>query len=172
MQNEARVGIGYDSHRLEAGRPLVIGGVAVPSQKGLAGHSDGDVLLHAISDAICGAAGLPDIGMMFPDTDERWRGADSWELLQAIANRAAEKGWQLGNIDAILVAQKPKIAPFVMQMRERIAAAVENLRAEETLETRRVRVNIRGKTAEGLGPIGAGEGMEAHAVCVLFPKDS
>jgi 2-C-methyl-D-erythritol 2,4-cyclodiphosphate synthase len=170
MQNdlmETRVGLGYDSHRLGAGRPLIVGGIQIPFELGLIGHSDGDVLLHAIGDAICGAAGLPDIGRLFPDTDEQWRGADSWLLLRGIAERAAQGGWQLGNVDAVLVAQRPKISPFVEQMRVRIAEALEPLLREEALETRANRVNIRGKTAEGLGPIGAGDGMESHAVCLL-----
>ena len=153
-----RVGIGYDSHRLVAGRPLIVGGVEVPFEKGLAGHSDGDVLLHAIGDAICGAAGLPDIGRLFPDTDAAWKDADSWLLLQGIATRAREAGWRVGNVDAVLVAERPKIAPFVPAMRERIAAA---------LDTDIENVNVRGKTAEGMGPVGAGEGMEAHAVALL-----
>ena len=153
-----RVGIGYDSHRLVEGRPLILGGVRVPFDKGLQGHSDADVVLHAVSDALCGAAGLPDIGQLFPDTDPQWLGADSWQLLQAIAQRARQSGWQVGNVDAVLVAQRPKIAPFVPQMRERIA---------EALGVEVGQVNVRGKTAEGLGPLGEGLGMEAHAVCLL-----
>jgi 2-C-methyl-D-erythritol 2,4-cyclodiphosphate synthase len=153
-----RVGIGYDSHRLVEGRRLIVGGVEIPFEKGLLGHSDGDVLLHAIGDAVCGAAGLPDIGRMFPDTDPTWKDADSWELLHGIAERARQAGWQIANVDAILVAQRPKISPFISAMCERVAAA---------LVTDAVRVNLRGKTAENLGPIGAGEGMESHAVCLL-----
>lgn len=166
-RGESRVGLGYDSHRLGAGRPLIVGGVEIPFDLGLVGHSDGDVLLHAIGDAICGAAGLPDIGRLFPDTGEQWRGADSWVLLSGIAGHAAQKGWRLGNVDAVLVAQRPKIYPYVDTMRARIADALEALAPEEELEERANRVNIRGKTAEGLGPVGAGEGMEAHAVCLL-----
>lgn len=164
---ETRVGLGYDSHRLGEGRRLIIGGVEIPFDLGLVGHSDGDVLLHAIGDAICGAAGLPDIGRLFPDTDEEWRGADSWKLLRGIAERAAEKNWRLVNVDAVLVAQRPKISPYVDAMRARIADALKPLSAGEELEKSVNRVNIRGKTAEGLGPIGAGAGMEAHAVCLL-----
>lgn len=172
MQNEflPRVGLGYDSHRLGPDRPLIVGGVTIPFDLGLIGHSDGDVLLHAIGDAICGAAGLPDIGRLFPDTDEEWRGADSWKLLHGIAERAAAAGWALGNVDAVLVAQRPKISPYVDEMRKRIAGALEPLACKDELETRANRVNIRGKTAEGLGPIGAGAGMEAHAVCLLVRK--
>jgi 2-C-methyl-D-erythritol 2,4-cyclodiphosphate synthase len=155
----SRVGVGYDSHRLVEGRPLILGGVRVPFEKGLQGHSDADVLLHAISDAVCGAAGLPDIGQLFPDTDADWKDADSWLLLQAIAKRAAENGWRIGNVDAVLIAQHPKIAPFVPQMRERIADAL-NIAVEQ--------VNVRGKTAEGLGALGEGLGMAAHAVCLVY----
>jgi 2-C-methyl-D-erythritol 2,4-cyclodiphosphate synthase len=158
-----RVGIGYDSHRLVEGRPLILGGVQVPFDKGLQGHSDADVLLHAISDALCGAAGLPDIGQLFPDTDAQWKDADSWWLLQAIAARARESGWHVGNVDAVLIAQRPKISPFVPQMRERIAQALE-IGSEQ--------VNVRGKTAEGLGALGDGLGMEAHAVCLALKIES
>ena len=171
-RSESRVGLGYDSHRLGPNRPLIIGGVEIPFELGLIGHSDGDVLLHAVGDAVCGAAGLPDIGRLFPDTDEQWRGADSWKLLSGIAERAAEKGWKLGNVDAVLVAQRPKISPHVDAMRERVASALESLGSGEVLESRTNRVNIRGKTAEGLGPVGAGEGMEAHAVCLLVREES
>jgi 2-C-methyl-D-erythritol 2,4-cyclodiphosphate synthase len=155
----SRVGVGYDSHRLVEGRPLILGGVHVPFEKGLQGHSDADVLLHAISDAVCGAAGLPDIGQLFPDTDAQWKNADSWLLLQAIAVRARETGWMIGNVDAVLIAQRPKIAPYVPQMRERIALALD-VCVEQ--------VNVRGKTAEGLGALGEGLGMAAHAVCLMY----
>ncbi len=154
-----RVGVGWDSHRLEAGRPLMLGGVAVPFEKGLLGHSDGDVLLHAIGDAICGAAGLPDIGRLFPDTEARWKDADSWILLEQMAQRAHEAGWQIGNVDAVLIAQRPKIAPFVPQMCARIAAALQIDRAQ---------VNLRGKTAEGMDDVGREQGMVAHAVCLMI----
>ncbi|HEX8550509.1 MAG TPA: 2-C-methyl-D-erythritol 2,4-cyclodiphosphate synthase [Abditibacteriaceae bacterium] len=170
QESQSRVGIGYDSHRLGPNRPLMLGGVRVPFELGLIGHSDADVLLHAIGDAICGAAGLPDIGRLFPDTEAQWRGADSWLLLRGIATRAAEKGWELENVDAVLVAQKPKISPYIDAMRGRVADALEPLGTNEVLESRCNRVNIRGKTAESLGPIGAGEGMEAHAVCLLSRK--
>jgi 2-C-methyl-D-erythritol 2,4-cyclodiphosphate synthase len=153
-----KVGIGYDSHRLVENRQLIIGGVEVPFEKGLLGHSDGDVLLHAIGDALCGAAGLPDIGQLFPDTDAAWKDADSWRLLRGIGERVAATGWHIENVDAVLIAQRPKIAPHVPEMRERIAAALL-IQADN--------VNIKGKTAEGLGALGAGEGMAAHAVCLL-----
>ena len=158
-----RVGLGYDSHRLVEGRKLILAGVEVPFEKGLDGHSDADVLLHAISDALCGAAGLPDIGRLFPDTDARWKGADSGVLLAQIAALAREAGWEIGNVDAILIAQRPKIADFVPEMREKVA----NL-----LQIEVGCVNIRGKTAEKLGALGAELGMAAHAVCLLVRHDS
>ncbi len=153
-----RVGVGYDSHRLEAGRALIIGGVRVPFERGLLGHSDGDVLLHAIGDALVGASGLPDIGRLFPPDEARWKDADSWRLLQVMARKVREAGWEVVNVDAVLVAQAPKIAPFVPQMRARIASALEVLEEQ---------VNVRGKTAEGMDDVGAGKGMIAHAVCLL-----
>jgi len=153
-----RVGVGYDSHRLEAGRALIIGGVRVPFERGLLGHSDGDVLLHAIGDALVGASGLPDIGRMFPPDEARWKDADSWLLLQAMARKVRAAGWEVVNVDAVLVAQAPKIAPFVPQMRARIASALEVLEEQ---------INVRGKTAEGMDDVGAGKGMIAHAVCLL-----
>ena len=156
-----RVGIGYDSHRLVEGRPLLLGGVLVPFEKGLFGHSDADVLLHAIGDALCGAAGLPDIGQLFPDTEAQWKGADSSELLRAIARRVGEAGFQVGNVDAVLIAQQPKISPYVLQMRENIAAIL-GVSTDD--------VNVRGKTAENMGALGAGEGMAVHAVCLLLAK--
>jgi 2-C-methyl-D-erythritol 2,4-cyclodiphosphate synthase len=154
-----RIGVGYDSHRLVEGRALILGGVQVPFEKGLQGHSDADVLLHAISDALCGAAGLPDIGQLFPDTQNEWKDADSWLLLQAIAQQAKDSGWLIGNVDAVLIAERPKISPFVPQMRERIADAL-GVEIEQ--------VNVRGKTAEGLGDLGKGLGMAAHAVCLVY----
>ena len=156
-----RVGIGYDSHRLVEGRPLLLGGVLVPFEKGLFGHSDADVLLHAIGDALCGAAGLPDIGRLFPDTDAQWKGADSSELLREIARRVGEAGFQIGNVDAVLIAQQPKISPYVLQMRENIAAVL-GVSTDD--------VNVRGKTAENMGALGAGEGMACHAICLLLAK--
>jgi 2-C-methyl-D-erythritol 2,4-cyclodiphosphate synthase len=158
-----RAGIGYDSHRLVAGRPLVLGGVLVPYDKGLQGHSDGDVLLHAIIDALLGACGLPDIGQLFPDDDPQWKDADSRDLLARAGARARSDGWQIGNLDAILIAERPKIAPHVAEMKRRIAA---------TLQVEANCVNIRGKTAEGLGALGAGEGMAAHAVCLVWKSET
>lgn len=157
-----RVGIGYDSHRLVAGRPLILAGVRVPFDKGLQGHSDADVLFHAITDAICGAAGLPDIGQLFPDTDEKYKDADSGILLSGAVARAREKGWQIINVDAVLIAQRPKISPFVAQMKENIA---------RILDVEVENVNVRGKTGEGLDDVGAGLGMHAHAVALLGKAD-
>ncbi len=156
-----RVGVGYDSHRLAEGRRLVLGGVQIPFDKGLVGHSDADVVLHAIGDALCGAAGLPDIGQMFPDDKNEWQDADSRDLLAQINYRVLESGWQIGNVDAVLIAQKPKIAPYVKQMRSVIA---------DVLKADVEQVNVRGKTAEGLGALGAGEGMACHAICLLWRK--
>lgn len=156
-----RVGLGYDSHRLVEGRALILAGVTVPHTHGLFGHSDADVLLHAITDSICGAAGLPDIGMIFPNTDPRWKNADSGLMLQEVGHRARQEGWEIVNIDAILIAEKPKIAPYVPTMRENVASLLQ-LPVDC--------VNIRGKTAEGLGALGACEGMAAHAVCLAQRK--
>ena len=153
-----RVGLGYDSHRLVEGRPLILGGITVPHTHGLQGHSDADVLLHAITDAVCGAAGLPDIGMIFPNTDPRWKDADSGLMLEEVGARARQAKWQIVNVDAVLIAERPKIAKFVLSMRENVA---------KLLHIEPDCVNIRGKTAEGLGALGAGEGMAAHAVCLL-----
>jgi len=153
-----RVGQGFDVHAFAPGRPLVLGGVAIPHDQGLAGHSDADVLLHAISDAVLGAAGLDDIGAHFPDSDERWRGADSWELLRECVRRAAEAGWRPVNVDATLIGERPKIRPHVPAMRERIAAA---------LGLPEGAVNVKGTTTERLGFPGRGEGLAAQAVVLL-----
>lgn len=156
-----RVGIGYDVHRLTEGRRLILGGVEIPFEKGLLGHSDADVLLHAITDALFGAAAMGDIGSHFPDTDPRWRGADSLLLLEACGRELAEAGWRVSNIDAVIVAQRPKLLPHVPRMRENIARAL-GITPEQ--------VSLKGKTEEGLGFTGTGEGMAAHAVC-LIEKD-
>jgi 2-C-methyl-D-erythritol 2,4-cyclodiphosphate synthase len=157
-----RVGLGYDSHRLVEGRKLILAGIEVPFEKGLDGHSDADVLLHAISDAICGATGLPDIGRLFPDTDSQWKGADSGILLAQIATKARDAGWEIVNVDAILIAQRPKIADFVPKMQENVAGM---LQIDVSC------VNIRGKTAERLGALGAEQGMASHAVCLAARKE-
>lgn len=153
-----RIGHGYDVHRLVAGRPLILGGVEIPWTCGLLGHSDADVLLHAVMDALLGAAGLPDIGHQFPDTDEAYRGADSRVLLRRVKTLIREKGYGVGNIDATVIAQAPKLAPYLPQMAARIA---------EDLEMDQADVNIKATTEEHLGFTGAGEGISAHAVCLL-----
>ncbi len=153
-----RVGEGWDVHQLVEGRKLILGGVEVPHITGLLGHSDADVLLHAITDALLGAAGLGDIGRHFPDTDARFRGADSAVLLGEAARRVREKGWQIGNVDATVIAQAPKLAPHIPAMVARIAAVLG-------LETGQV--NVKAKTAEKLGPVGEGRAMEARAVTLL-----
>lgn len=158
--SETRVGFGYDVHRLIAGRTLMLGGVAVPDPqgRGLDGHSDADVLLHALCDALLGAAGLPDIGVLFPNTDAAFAGADSKELARDVARRVAEAGFAIINVDMTLIAETPKIAPYVPQMREAIAAV---------LGIQTSRVGMKATTHEGLGAMGAGQGMAAHAVASL-----
>jgi 2-C-methyl-D-erythritol 2,4-cyclodiphosphate synthase len=158
MSEQFRIGEGWDVHALVPGRRLVVGGVEVPFHLGLLGHSDADVLLHAITDALLGAAALGDIGTHFSDSDERWRGADSWLLLQATGVMLQAAGWQISNIDSTVIAQAPKLAPFIFAMRERIAAALQ-------LEVNQV--NVKAKTAEKLGPVGAGQALEARAVVLL-----
>lgn len=154
-----RVGEGWDVHALVAGRKLVIGGVDIPFHLGLLGHSDADVLLHAITDALFGAAGLGDIGRHFPDTDERFKGADSVVLLTEAARRVREQGWQIGNVDSTVIAQAPKLAPHIAAMCARIAAALGIDVAQ---------ANVKAKTAEKLGPVGQGQSIEARAVVLLF----
>lgn len=154
-----RVGEGWDVHQLAEGRRLILGGVAIPFDKGLLGHSDADALLHAITDALLGAAGLGDIGRHFPDTDERFRGADSSVLLAEAAARVRALGWQIGNVDSTIVAQAPKMAPHIPAMCERIAAVLA-LHPEQ--------INVKAKTAEKLGPVGQGLSIEARAVTLLF----
>ncbi len=156
-----RIGEGWDSHALVPGRKLIIGGVEVAHRTGLLGHSDADVLLHAIIDALLGAAGLGDIGGQFPDTDAGFKGADSMLLLRETASLLAEGGYQIGNIDSTVIAQAPKLASYIPAMRERIAGAL-GLDAG--------RVNVKAKTAEKLGPVGQGLSMEARAVVLLFNK--
>jgi len=153
-----RVGQGYDMHALVSGRKLVIGGVEIPFERGLLGHSDADVLLHAITDAILGAAGLGDIGAMFPDSDEQHRDADSRDLLRRVAQRVREAGWRVGNIDATVIAERPKIAPYVAAMRTAIAGCV-GIDADA--------VSVKGKSTEKLDAAGRGEGIAAQAVVLL-----
>ncbi|HLL10393.1 MAG TPA: 2-C-methyl-D-erythritol 2,4-cyclodiphosphate synthase [Rubrivivax sp.] len=153
-----RVGEGWDTHRLVAGRPLVLGGVSIPHSHGLLGHSDADALLHAITDALLGAAALGDIGRHFPDTDAAFKGADSHALLQAAAQRVRAAGYAIVNVDSTIVAQAPKMAPHVAAMCKRIA---------EALGIDSGSVNVKAKTAEGMGPVGEGAAIEARAVCLL-----
>jgi 2-C-methyl-D-erythritol 2,4-cyclodiphosphate synthase len=153
-----RVGEGWDTHALVEGRPLVLGGVVVPHSHGLLGHSDADALLHAITDALLGAAALGDIGRHFPDTDAAFQGADSHALLAEAARRVRAEGWEVVNVDATIVAQAPRMAPHIPAMRERIASA---------LGVEVGRVNVKAKTAERMGPVGDGRAIEARAVCLL-----
>lgn len=153
-----RIGHGYDVHRLTEGRALILGGVAVPYEKGLLGHSDADVLTHAVMDALLGAAGLGDIGRHFPDSDPAYAGADSMKLLDHVMALLREKGWQVGNADVTILAQKPKLAPYIPEMRRRLAAG---------LGVPEDQVNVKATTEEKLGFTGSGEGMAAHAVCLL-----
>ncbi|MBJ6801245.1 2-C-methyl-D-erythritol 2,4-cyclodiphosphate synthase [Geomonas propionica] len=157
-----RIGHGYDVHRLVEGRKLILGGVDVPYVKGLLGHSDADVLLHAISDAILGAIGEGDIGKHFPDTDPAYKGADSRKLLRHVMDLAERKGYRIGNVDATIVAQRPKLAPFIQQMRQNIA---------ETLGTEDDRINVKATTTEELGFAGRGEGIAAYSVALLARKE-
>ena len=153
-----RIGHGYDVHKLVEGRDLILGGVKIDHEKGLLGHSDADVLLHAVSDALLGAAGLGDIGRHFPDTDPKYKGADSLMLLREVYRKISEKGFRVGNIDVTMIAQKPKLKDFIPQMQENIAAAVG---------VAPDRVNVKATTEEKLGFTGSGEGMACHAVCLL-----
>ena len=153
-----RIGEGWDIHALVPGRKLLIGGVELPFDRGLLGHSDADVLLHAITDALLGAAGLGDIGTHFPDTDERFKGADSIVLLTEAARRVREQGFQIGNVDSTVIAQAPKLAPYIDGMRLRIAQALDVTAAQ---------VNVKAKTAEKLGPVGQGLAIEARAIVLL-----
>jgi len=154
-----RIGEGWDTHALITGRPLILGGVTIPHTHGLLGHSDADALLHALTDALLGAAGLGDIGRHFPDTDAAFKGADSVVLLQEAARRVREQGWSIVNVDSTIVAQAPKLAPHIPAMRVRIAQA---LGLEEAA------VNVKAKTAEKMGPVGEGRAIEARAVCLLM----
>jgi 2-C-methyl-D-erythritol 2,4-cyclodiphosphate synthase len=157
-----RVGEGWDTHALVVGRPLILGGVNIPHSHGLAGHSDADALLHAITDAVLGAAALGDIGRHFPDTDPAFRGADSIALLSEAARRVQAAGCQLLNVDATVVAQAPRLAPHIPAMCERIA---------QTLGLALDAVNVKAKTAEKMGPVGEGRAIEARAVCLLLRGD-
>ncbi len=153
-----RIGHGYDVHRLVEGRRLILGGVEIPWDKGLLGHSDADVLAHAIMDSLLGAAALGDIGKLFPDTDAAYEGADSLDLLRRVTAVLAEKGYRVGNVDCTIIAQRPKLAPYIPFMRERLSAA---------METSVDRVSVKATTEEGLGFTGDGSGIAAHAVALL-----
>lgn len=153
-----RTGFGYDVHRFAANRPLMLGGIDVPHDRGLDGHSDADVLLHAVTDALLGAAALGDIGTHFPDSDERFRGADSAELLSASLRLLADAGFEVVNVDATVVAETPRLAPHIPRMRKRMA---------ELLRTDVGRVSVKATTSEGMGFVGDGRGMAAYAVCLI-----
>lgn len=153
-----RIGHGYDVHKLVEGRDLILGGVKIPCEKGLLGHSDADVLLHAVSDSLLGAAGLGDIGKHFPDTDPQYKGADSLELLRVVAKLVQEKGYHVSNIDVTMIAQRPKLKDYIPQMAANIASAV-GIAPD--------RVNVKATTEEHLGFTGEGLGMSCHAVCLL-----
>ena len=153
-----RIGHGYDVHKLVEDRDLILGGVKIPYAKGLLGHSDADVLLHAVSDALLGAAGLRDIGYHFPDTDPAYKGADSLELLRIVGQKVAAKGYRVSNVDVTLIAQRPKVGKYIPEMAQNIAAA---------LGMDQDRVNVKATTEEGLGFTGNGEGISCHAVCLL-----
>ena len=153
-----RIGHGYDAHRLVSGRALILGGVSIPHDRGLLAHSDGDALIHAICDALLGAAALGDIGKFFPDTQPEWKGVDSRVLLREVVAMLARKGFRITNVDATIVAQRPKLAPYFPAMRENLAA---------DLKIPIERVNVKGTTTEGMGFAGREEGIAAHAVALL-----
>ncbi|MBR4864886.1 MAG: 2-C-methyl-D-erythritol 2,4-cyclodiphosphate synthase [Oscillospiraceae bacterium] len=157
-----RIGHGYDVHRLVEGRALVLGGVQIPYEKGLDGHSDADVLLHAVSDALLGAAALGDIGQHFPDTDPAFKGADSLVLLRHVFEKIADKGYKIANIDVTMIAQRPKLRPYIPKMEENISRAL-NIASDQ--------INIKATTEEHLGFTGDGSGMSCHAVCLLEKAD-
>ncbi len=158
-----RIGYGYDSHRFEQGKRLVLGGVTIPDSPGLKAHSDGDVLIHAVIDALLGAAALGDIGSHFPDSDEEWRGADSALLLASVVRELFANGWKVGNIDATVICEKPRLRQYVDEIRDNLA---------EILKTDISCISVKGKTNEKMDDIGAGVGIEAHAVAMLMELPS
>jgi 2-C-methyl-D-erythritol 2,4-cyclodiphosphate synthase len=158
-----RIGQGFDVHALVAGRKLIIGGVDIPYERGLAGHSDADVLIHAVCDALIGAAGLGDIGLLFPDTDPRYKGVDSRNLLRGVSQLLEESGFRVVNVDATIIAQAPKMAPHIGRMRENLAADLGITPNE---------VNVKAKTAERLGTLGRGEGIAAEAVALITARQA
>lgn len=153
-----RIGLGYDLHRLVAGRPLMIGGVRIPFERGLTGHSDADVLAHATADALLGAAGLPDLGQLFPDTDPQWKDASGETILRRVTKLTREAGYRVSNLDAVLIAEQPKFGPHRVAIRARLA---------ELIEVEPEQVNVKAKTAERIGAIGAGEAIAAQVVVLL-----
>ena len=156
-----RIGLGYDVHKLVENRPLIIGGVNIPHEKGLFGHSDADVLVHAIMDGMLGALALGDIGKHFPDTDEKYKGADSMKLLRCVNDLINEKGYEVNNIDSIIIAQSPKMAPHIEQMRTNIA---------QVLDTDIDNISVKATTEEGLGFTGTKQGISAQSICLLKKK--
>ncbi len=158
-----RIGHGYDVHRLAEGRALILGGVRIPWEKGLEGHSDADVLIHAVMDSLLGAAGLPDIGKLFPDTDPAYAGISSLSLLKTVACRVAEKGYRVENVDCTILAQAPKMAPHIPQMRANMAVLL-GVPVDQ--------INVKATTEEGLGFTGAGQGIACHAVCLLERRET
>ena len=156
-----RVGMGYDVHKLTEGRDLILGGVKIPWEKGLLGHSDADVLIHAVMDALLGASALGDIGKHFPDTDPAYKGISSLKLLEYVMDLIEKNGFSVGNVDAVIIAQKPKMAPHIPQMRKNLA---------EAMRIPEARVNVKATTEEGLGFTGRGEGIASQAVCLLEEK--
>jgi 2-C-methyl-D-erythritol 2,4-cyclodiphosphate synthase len=159
MRESSRIGIGYDIHRLVEGRKLVLGGVEIPFEKGLLGHSDSDVLTHAICDALLGAAALGDIGTHFPDSDPRWAGASSLDFLARVVELVTEKGYRVANVDSTVMAERPKLMPYVQTMREKLASVLQ-IDVDQ--------INIKAKTNEGLESVGRGEAMAAQAVVLLM----
>lgn len=153
-----RVGLGYDSHRFDPARPLVLAGVSIPHSPGLSGHSDGDAISHAVIDAVLGAAAAGDVGSHFPPSDERWRDADSLDLLARVVDVIEKRGFHVGNIDVVVICEQPKIGPFSADMRQNLARVVH---------VSRDRVSVKGKTNEGMGWTGSGEGLAVHAVALL-----
>lgn len=159
MSQEFRTGIGYDLHRLAEGRRLVLGGVEIPSEKGFEAHSDGDILFHALTDALLGAAGLGDIGELFPPTDPQWKDADSTVFLKQARELIESYGYRIANVDAVIIIERPKILPYRDQIRKRVAKVL-GIKVDQ--------VGMKAKTAEGVGPIGRSEAAEAHAVAVIW----
>ncbi|MBC7217802.1 MAG: 2-C-methyl-D-erythritol 2,4-cyclodiphosphate synthase [Candidatus Caldatribacterium sp.] len=158
-----RVGLGYDIHPLVEGRRLILGGVYIPFERGLMGHSDGDVVCHALMDSLLGACGLPDIGSLFPPEDPRFKDAESLKLLGMVAQRIRDEGWEIGNVDIMLIAERPKIAPFVAQIRKNLSQA---------MQVEPDRVGFQATTNEGLGSVGRGEGIACLAVSLLVRRGS